>query len=105
MRLLFWLLVAHALCDFPLQGDFLARAKAGEFTAAGMGRGWPLFWHCLIHAGGVALVTGNIWLGLLELVWHFIIDVAKIIGTTTFEQDQVLHVISKVYLVLIVYNP
>lgn len=25
--ILFWLLVAHALCDYPLQGDFLARGK------------------------------------------------------------------------------
>ena len=25
--ILFWLMVGHALADYPLQGDFLAKAK------------------------------------------------------------------------------
>ncbi len=27
IEILFWLFVAHAVCDYPLQGDFLAKAK------------------------------------------------------------------------------
>lgn len=59
----------------------------------------------LRHQGaGVAVVTGNIWLGLFEWLAHTMIDEAKVRGKTTFAQDQALHIACKAvwlaYLVL-----
>lgn len=91
------LLGAHWLCDYPLQGQFLSDAKA---------KGPLRFYHLVAHAGiqgaAVALVTGNVWLGLAEWTAHTAIDEAKVRGKTTFAQDQALHIACKVlWLVLI----
>lgn len=78
MILFFWLMVGHALADYPLQGDFLARAKCRCATSFP----WQiaLTAHAMIHAGFVAGLTGSIYLGLGELVLHWIIDYAKCEG-------------------------
>jgi len=93
--LLFYLLAAHALCDFPLQGDFLAKGKSQLAPIPGVPWFWCLFWHAMIHAGAVALLTHNLWLGLAELVLHFIIDDMKCGGLFGFGADQSLHVLCK----------
>lgn len=91
--LLFWLLVGHALCDFPLQGNYLSAAKRAG--AASMHWGWALTWHSMIHAGAVALVTGSVALGILELVSHWSIDFGKTRGKFSDSFDQALHVACK----------
>jgi hypothetical protein len=90
---LFWLLVLHALCDYPLQGDYLSRAKR---RGASDTPWWiALTWHALIHAGAVALVTGQLSLGLAEFVLHLAIDYAKCNNRFGFTTDQALHVACK----------
>lgn len=98
LHTLFWLLVAHAVCDYPLQGDFMAKAKNPVAPIPGVPWWIVMAAHCLIHAGGVVLVTGNTWLGLVEFVWHFGIDSAKCRGRISFADDQQLHVLCKVAL-------
>lgn len=102
--LLFWLLVGHALCDFPLQGDFLARAKNHRNPIAGISPTICLFAHCLIQAGMVAYVTGRIWLGLLEFSAHAITDWAKCDEQITFAQDQAIHIACKLVWAIIWVN-
>ena len=92
MSTLFLLLCAHALADFPLQGDFLASAK-NRHTA--MGRGlWPecLTAHAFIHGGFVYLITGSLLLGLLEVLAHWVIDFGKCELWYSFRVDQLLHI-------------
>lgn len=84
------LLSAHWLADYPLQGDFLATAKA-----QGPLRVYHLCAHSGIHAGAVALVTGSVWLGLAEFVAHAIIDENKTHGRISFATDQALHIACK----------
>lgn len=86
------LVAAHALCDFPLQGDFLAKAKAGD-TA--MHSGLALFMHSAIHAAAVRIVTGSIALAGAELVAHWAIDEAKVRGRISFNADQGMHLFCK----------
>jgi hypothetical protein len=92
---LFWLLVAHSLCDYPLQGEYLAAAKRRDSKL-------PTPWwialtaHGFIHAGAVAFVTGSIALGLLELALHWAIDYMKCDGRFGFTTDQALHVGCKI---------
>lgn len=82
----FYLLAAHWLCDYPLQGQFLSDAKA-----KGPLRVYHLVAHAGIQGAAVALVTGSLWLGMAEWLAHTLIDEAKVSGYTTFAADQVLH--------------
>lgn len=84
------LLAAHWICDYPLQGDFLATAKS-----KGPLRVYHLIAHSGIHGGAVALITGNAWIGLAELILHTIIDENKVKGRISFVTDQTLHVLCK----------
>lgn len=100
---LFFLLVGHALADYPLQGDFLAQAK-NRNTPIG-----KVFWphalsaHAMIHAGFVAVITGSPLLGLAEAVVHAFTDWLKCEGKITLNVDQAIHVACKVlWAVLIV---
>jgi hypothetical protein len=77
---LFWLLVGHALADYPLQGEFLAKAKHHRNPIGGVPFYHALLAHAFIHAGAVVLVTGTLWLGLAELLAHVFIDYAKCAG-------------------------
>lgn len=93
---LFLLLVVHAVCDYPLQGDFLSKAKNHKTPIPGVPWYQAMAAHTLIHAGGVWVVTGSAWLALGELVAHFIIDDAKCRGLIGFNQDQAAHVLCKI---------
>lgn len=97
LTLFLMLLGAHWVCDYPLQGDFLATAKF-----KGPLRTYHLTAHAGIHGAAVALVTGNVWLGLAEWLAHTIIDELKVKGKTSFATDQALHVVCKVIWVLVV---
>lgn len=93
---LFFLLFAHYLADFPWQNDFLAQAKNPD-TAIGKDI-WKhaLFGHCMIHAGLVAYFTHSVVLGLFELVIHGVTDYTKNKGRISFNTDQFIHIGCKV---------
>jgi len=98
------LLVVHALVDFPLQGAYLAQQKA-RATATSQSE-WivALTAHCVIHAGGVWLVTGSLGFGAVELVLHGLIDFGK--GERKFGliADQLLHLGCKLsYVILLLW--
>ena len=97
--ILFLLLVGHAVADYPLQGDFLSRAKSYKNPIPGIDWWIALAMHCLIHAGAVWVVTGSTLLAVCEFVVHFIIDIAKCGGRISFRTDQLLHSIFKVAIV------
>lgn len=98
--MLFLLLAAHAVCDYPLQGDFLARAKNRMAPIPGVPWFQALGAHALIHGGAVALITGVWWLGLCEAIAHAWIDDRKCRGSISFNEDQVRHVLCKVVWVI-----
>lgn len=102
LQALFALCIGHALADFPLQGEYLATGKNRRFLLRLQDPSRPVhIWvvcmgaHCLIHAGCVWLITGSALLAFVEFVVHWAIDVAKCEGKTTFNQDQLLHVVCK----------
>jgi hypothetical protein len=92
---LFWMLVGHALADFPLQGPFLSEAKNPRTAIGAQFWPWALGAHGLIHGGAVALATGSVVLGLAETVLHAIIDAAKCSGHLSLHEDQLAHVACK----------
>jgi len=89
------LLVGHALCDFPLQGDFLAKGKNPWAPIPGVPWYWCMAAHAAIHAGMVGFVTGRLSCALGEFAAHFLIDVVKCEGRMTFGEDQVMHIVCK----------
>ena len=130
LTILFLLLFVHYLADYPLQGDFLAKAKnhnARTLPDYAVGGGIPgvpwyqaLFAHAFIQAGFVFLVTGCIGFALAEMGLHFVIDYGKNAGwfrsagakgpcccndciRFAFDFDQFLHVLCKVSYVAIAH--
>lgn len=93
--LLLALLVGHALADYPLQGDFLARAKNRFSAMPGVPWYQALGAHAAIHGGFVAVITGYWWLGVAEAVAHAMIDDLKCRGAIGFNTDQALHAACK----------
>lgn len=102
VELLLLLIAAHALADYPLQGDFLARAKNPLAPLPGVPWWHAMGGHAAIHGGFVGVITGVWWLGLLEFVAHFAIDTAKCYGKLDYDEDQATHIWCKLLWVLLV---
>lgn len=96
---------AHALADYPLQGDFLAKAKNRTAPISGVPWYQALAAHAIIHGGAVALITGKISLGVAEAVVHAVTDDLKCRGKLSFDQDQAIHIASKAVWSLIAASP
>ncbi len=92
------LLAVHWVADYPLQGDFLAKAKT-----QGPMRAYHLIAHAGIHGAGVLLVTGSAWIGIAEWIVHAIIDESKVRGKLSFAQDQILHIACKALWIALVF--
>lgn len=99
------LLALHFLADFPLQGDFLARAKSHIRPVAGAP--WPvcLAAHAFIQAAAVGLLLPPPY-AIAEFWLHAALDYAKAAGwlgtgERGFLVDQTAHVACKVAYVLL----
>lgn len=105
IQTLFSLMVGFAIADFALQTDAIAKGKnrhnvdrsrvppGQKFCAC-----WPYFLtaHALIHAGAVWAATGIWWIGLIEMVAHWVIDFIKCENWTNPHQDQALHFVCRI---------
>jgi hypothetical protein len=95
MLLFFALMIGHAVADYPLQGDFLSKAKNHKLPIPGVPFYQALGAHALMHGGMVWVITGIWWLGALETVAHAAIDYLKCDGKIGFNADQGLHAVCK----------
>lgn len=86
------LVVAHALFDYPLQGDFLSKAKNRANPLPGVPWYQAMGAHAAIQGGAVWFLTGLIWLGLAEAVIHFVVDDLKCRNVISFNTDQGIHI-------------
>ena len=90
------LFTGHALCDYPLQGDFLAKGKNHRNPLPGVPWYQCLFAHAMIHAAMVYLITHSLTMGMCEFTIHFVTDWSKCEGKLTFNQDQTIHYLCKI---------
>lgn len=93
------LLALHALCDYPLQSDFVARGKNHVAPLPGVPWWVVMAAHAAIHAGAVSLVAPA-WCVGAEFFSHAVLDYAKNAGwfgsgKTAFCLDQAAHVLCK----------
>lgn len=86
------LIVAHALADYPLQGDFLARAKNPMAPITGVPWYQALAAHSIIQAGFVWVITGSALFGAIEFLIHGLTDYAKCTNRINFNADQAIHI-------------
>lgn len=95
---LFLMLAGHALCDYPLQGGWLSKAKNHSLSLVPDEKIWPmaLASHAAIQAAMVYIVTGWWVVAALEFACHTAIDYAKCDGRLSYNQDQLLHIICKI---------
>ena len=101
---MFCLLIAcHYLADFPLQGQFLSDAKNRNNDIGKYIWKHALFGHSCIHGLFVGLITGHVVLGLVEVLVHAMTDFLKCENRINFNQDQLIHVMSKFLYVAIIY--
>lgn len=92
--LLWWLIVGHFLCDYPLQNDYLAVHK-NPIINGKKNSEWfiCLFAHSSIHTLPVMWLTGRVELAMVMLVTHMIIDYVRCKQWIHFWQDQFLHIV------------
>ncbi len=104
LEMLFKLLVGHAVADFALQSDFIARMKSRWNDQSGTGMWiYVSISHALVHGGAVYLATGNTYLGIAETGAHWLIDYGKCANMISLHTDQFMHVLCKclwIYLLL-----
>lgn len=117
LTVLFSLIAAHFICDFPLQGDTTAREKNRHSTTE-LQKLVPwyywMFAHSIMHGFSVFLVFSYIakinsisciWLGLTETFLHFITDWGKCENMYDIHFDQKLHIFVKIGYALILFVP
>lgn len=95
MILFLELAVGHFLCDYPLQGDFLAAAKNHKKPIPAVPWQWGLLSHAAIQAGMVWYLTGLPELAFAELFFHAAIDYLKCDGVISYTFDQIAHLVCK----------
>lgn len=102
--ILFLLLAGHGLGDYALQNDFIANNKARVGSIPGF---WPyvLTSHALIHGMLVAIITGQVALGVAETVAHWLIDFGKCEKKYGIHTDQALHILCKAAWALLAVGP
>lgn len=90
------LIFGHMLGDYPLQGDFLAKAKNRFNPLPGTPWYQAMAAHAVIHGGLVFLATGSLILGVLETFVHAVIDDTKCRGVISYNVDQAAHIGCKI---------
>ena len=102
IEMLYVLIGAHFIADYPLQGDFLSKLKNRyQVLSQDMSPLIGLVGHAWIHATFVFAITGDFRLACAELLLHTVIDDLKCSKLISFNQDQFLHIFCKTIYVAI----
>lgn len=110
IKLTFLLFCGHALADFALQSEFVAKNKnrhaqrdriLGDSDSTEIIWPWLLGAHSLHHGLVVYLITQNAMISICETIVHAAIDFGKCERWFSFHTDQVLHLVTKILWALI----
>lgn len=97
MEILALLIGFHFVCDYVLQTDTVAKGKNRHIDKCLYGVNW-YYWlttHAVTHGLAVGIITGNLYLGLLETFLHWLIDFGKCEKRYNLHIDQLFHIICK----------
>lgn len=104
ISLFFTLVFFHFLLDYPLQGDFLSKAKNRSNPIPHVPWYQAMAAHSFMHAAVVGFITGMPLLGAAEFIIHWITDDLKCRGELTYNQDQAIHILCKLIWVAVVFG-
>ena len=104
LSVFFYIIFAHSLADYPLQGDFLAQGKNRNTDLGKIFWPYALSSHSIIHGGFVFMITHNIFLGVAETLIHAVTDWLKCGNKINMLTDQIIHYLCKVIWALIFIN-
>jgi len=113
IKMFFMLVFGHCLADTALQPDPMAKGKFRnrEIDMSRVPKGqkplnlWAMWLthHAMIQGGMTALITRNVWIGMIEAISHWIIDFFKCENKYNPNIDQLLHLGMKViYCVILI---
>lgn len=105
--MLFFLFAAHALMDYPLQGEATANCKCPKSTSPLQKQVPWYYWltsHAILHGAAVGVVVhwfgygmeAAVWFAVAEAVIHWFIDLGKCENLYGLLADQLLHLACKV---------
>lgn len=97
------LVFVHFLFDYPLQGDFLSKAKNRTAPIPNVPWYHAMFAHTFMHGAAVWFVTGMWTLGVFEMIVHWLTDDLKCRNKITFETDQLIHISCKALYAYVVF--
>ena len=104
-EILFVLLFLHALGDFALQSEAMAKGKNRHIknpTYIPPGQKFKETWfywliaHALIQGGLIYLFFPVLLIALIEVISHFIVDYLKCENITNLHHDQLIHFILRI---------
>lgn len=113
VELFFVLMAGHAVADFALQSEWVAKNKnrhVRELMTPEQQHTYQVIWphlltaHALMHGVMVYLITQNTYFGIAETVLHWIIDFGKCEKWYGFHTDQFLHIGCKVLWVYLYFQ-
>ena len=88
---IFMLVICHAIGDYVLQNDFIAKTKGENL--------YHLFIHSILYCSPFYILLGIDLRLLIIFISHFLIDILKVrYNKLNYIQDQFLH-----YLVMFIY--
>jgi len=105
------LIFAHAIADFLLQPDKMAKYKSSHTPPSKnlipKGEDPQSFWihfllaHAMINGAAIYALTSIAWMAFVEIFVHAYIDYQKCESKISIHQDQLLHLLSKIIYILI----
>ena len=111
IEILFMMLFLHFLGDFSLQSDAMAKGKNRHRMPENIPEGQKIkkvwfYWlsaHAFIQGGIIFIFFPVLWIVLLEVVFHFILDFMKCDNITNPHIDQAFHFLLRiVYTIILV---
>ncbi len=107
------LFACHYIVDFALQNEWVAvnksrhsKRKSTDDQGLPISFLWPhlLTAHSFQHGFFVMMFTQNLKIGVAEIISHWITDYGKCEGWFGFHVDQIIHLVTKVLWVAILFN-
>lgn len=104
VELFFKLLFVFSITDVALQTDWMSLVKCNSCRSINIPWYYGMGSHSMVNGAGVWIVTGNVYIGILESILHFIIDFLKCKAMINQHLDFIAHIGCRVlYAAIFIY--
>lgn len=104
IEILFMMLFLHALGDFALQSESMAKGKNKHLKPEYIpeGQKYKITWfywlsaHAFIQGGLIFIFFPVVWIAITEVIFHFVLDFLKCENITNPHIDQISHILLRI---------